>query len=154
MQPMPDMNPEITGAGTNLPHRHQPTLVPQILPDKSTQLQGSHDNLDDTLFDKSLDVKRRGDVTARTTTVKAAAWSVANVENSDAATTVIGPVGPVTCAGVPPNSAARKPANIAPYNPANGPAPKANVAPVLHRPLRYLKRRQRQVQGVGQQWQL
>ncbi len=40
-----------------------------------------------------------------------------------AITTVIGPVGPETWDGVPPNSAAWNPTNIAPYKPATGPAP-------------------------------
>ena len=40
-----------------------------------------------------------------------------------AITTVIGPVGPEICDGVPPNNAAKKPTNIAPYSPAIGPAP-------------------------------
>ncbi|COX56164.1 Uncharacterised protein [Mycobacterium tuberculosis] len=30
------------------------------------------------------------------------------------ATTVMGPVGPVTCPGVPPNTAAKNPAKMAP----------------------------------------
>ena len=38
-------------------------------------------------------------------------------------TTVMGPVGPDTCAGVPPNNAAKKPVAMAPYNPAIGPTP-------------------------------
>jgi hypothetical protein len=40
-------------------------------------------------------------------------------------TTVIGPVGPETCAGVPPNIAAKNPQAIAPYRPAIAPAPEA-----------------------------
>ena len=40
-----------------------------------------------------------------------------------AITTVIGPVGPEICDGVPPNSAAKKPTIIAPYKPAIAPAP-------------------------------
>ncbi len=42
-----------------------------------------------------------------------------------AITTVMGPVGPDTWAGVPPHSAAKKPTKIAPYRPAIGPAPEA-----------------------------
>jgi hypothetical protein len=42
-----------------------------------------------------------------------------------AATIVIGPVGPEIWLGVPPNKAAKKPTQIAPYNPATGPAPDA-----------------------------
>ena len=42
-----------------------------------------------------------------------------------AITTVIGPVGPDTCAGAPPDKAAKKPTKIAPYIPATGPAPEA-----------------------------
>ena len=41
--------------------------------------------------------------------------------------TVIGPVGPDTCAGVPPKGAAISPKAIAPHNPAIAPAPE--VAP-------------------------
>jgi hypothetical protein len=40
-------------------------------------------------------------------------------------TTVIGPVGPETWEGVPPNRAAKKPTNTAPYSPVMGPAPEA-----------------------------
>ena len=40
-------------------------------------------------------------------------------------TTVIGPVGPEICDGVPPNRAAKKPTKMAPYSPAMGPAPEA-----------------------------
>ena len=40
-----------------------------------------------------------------------------------AITTVIGPVGPEICEGVPPKRAAKKPTKIAPYNPAIAPAP-------------------------------
>ena len=43
-----------------------------------------------------------------------------------AKTTIIGPVGPEICEGVPPNRAAKKPTNIAPYTPAIGPAPEAS----------------------------
>ena len=39
--------------------------------------------------------------------------------------TVIGPVGPDTWVGVPPNRAARKPSTMAPVSPAIGPAPEA-----------------------------
>ena len=38
-------------------------------------------------------------------------------------TAVIGAVGPEIWVGVPPNKAAKKPKNIAPYNPALGPNP-------------------------------
>jgi len=44
---------------------------------------------------------------------------------AQAITTVMGPVGPEACAGVPPNSAAKKPTKIAPYRPAMAPAPEA-----------------------------
>ena len=40
-------------------------------------------------------------------------------------TTVIGPVGSEIKVGVPPNKAAKKPTQTAPYNPAIGPAPEA-----------------------------
>ena len=43
----------------------------------------------------------------------------------EATTTVIGPVGPVICVGVPPNNAAKNPTIIAPYKPGNGPKPDA-----------------------------
>jgi len=39
--------------------------------------------------------------------------------------TFIGPVGPETCEGVPPKSAAKNPTKIAPYIPAMGPTPEA-----------------------------
>ena len=42
-----------------------------------------------------------------------------------AITTVIGPVGPDTCDDVPPNTAAKNPTAIAPYNPAIGLIPDA-----------------------------
>ena len=42
---------------------------------------------------------------------------------SVAETTVIGPVGPLACVAVPPNSAAKIPMAIAPYNPAVAPIP-------------------------------
>ena len=58
-------------------------------------------------------------------TVNAIPGSCAYWVISAAVTTVIGPVGPETCAGVPPNSAAKKPTKIAPYMPATGPAPEA-----------------------------
>jgi hypothetical protein len=38
-------------------------------------------------------------------------------------TAVRGAVGPEICVGVPPKNAAKKPRNIAPYNPALGPKP-------------------------------
>ena len=59
------------------------------------------------------------------TTVKAMAGWWAYCVISAALTTVIGPVGPETCAGVPPKSAAKKPTKMAPYMPATGPAPEA-----------------------------
>ena len=37
--------------------------------------------------------------------------------------TVIGPVGPDICLGVPPNKDAKNPTNIAPYNPVYAPIP-------------------------------
>ncbi len=37
--------------------------------------------------------------------------------------TVMGPVGPLICEGVPPNTAAKNPRKIAPYNPAAAPRP-------------------------------
>ena len=37
--------------------------------------------------------------------------------------TVIGPVGPDICLGVPPNKEAKNPTNIAPYNPVSAPIP-------------------------------
>ncbi len=40
-------------------------------------------------------------------------------------TTVIGPVGSEIRVGVPPNRAAKKPTQTAPYRPATGPAPEA-----------------------------
>ena len=47
-------------------------------------------------------------------------------------TTVIGAVGPLTCVGVPPNSAATMAMAMAPYSPAIGPsavcAPKARAS--------------------------
>ena len=49
----------------------------------------------------------------------------ANSVNTVAITTVIGPVGPEICEGVPPNRAAKKPTIIAPYKPAVAPAPEA-----------------------------
>lgn len=51
--------------------------------------------------------------------------SAANRATIPAVTTVIGPVGPVICDGVPPNRAAKKPQKILPYKPANGPRPEA-----------------------------
>ena len=41
----------------------------------------------------------------------------ASVLTTPATVTLIGPVGPLTWAGVPPNKAARKPVMIAPYKP-------------------------------------
>jgi len=38
---------------------------------------------------------------------------------------VIGPVGPETCALVPPKRAANRPTQMAPYRPAMGPTPEA-----------------------------
>ena len=35
--------------------------------------------------------------------------------------TVMGPVGPLICDGVPPNKAAKKPSSVAPTRPANAP---------------------------------
>jgi len=55
--------------------------------------------------------------------VNAIAGSLAKCITMAVMTTVMGPVGPDTCAGVPPKTAAKKPTIIAPYNPANGPAP-------------------------------
>ncbi len=40
---------------------------------------------------------------------------------SPAVMTVIGPVGPLICDGVPPNSAAKKPSSVAPTRPDNAP---------------------------------
>lgn len=49
-----------------------------------------------------------------------------------ALTTVMGPVGPLICEGVPPNAAAKNPRKMAPYNPAAAPnpdcTPKANAS--------------------------
>ena len=45
--------------------------------------------------------------------------------NTPATTSVIGPVGPVICTGVPPNTAATMPVAMAPYRPAAGPSPDA-----------------------------
>lgn len=42
-----------------------------------------------------------------------------------AITTVIGPVGPETWAGVPPERAAKKLTKMVPYKPAIGPTPEA-----------------------------
>mmetsp|Transcript_12739 Transcript_12739/g.39351 ORF Transcript_12739/g.39351 Transcript_12739/m.39351 type:complete len:451 (-) Transcript_12739:274-1626(-) len=59
---------------------------------------------------------------AMATTVKTTEGS-GYLATTSAMTTAIGPVGPVTCAGVPPKSAAKKPEKIAPYRPAKAPAP-------------------------------
>jgi hypothetical protein len=48
------------------------------------------------------------------TTVKAIAGSSPNCVNRDAETMVMGPVGPEICVGVPPNSAANRPTQMAP----------------------------------------
>ena len=48
------------------------------------------------------------------TTVKAMAGSWAYWVTTAAMTTVMGPVGPDTCAGVPPNRAANRPTKMAP----------------------------------------
>ena len=42
---------------------------------------------------------------------------------------VIGPVGPLICEGVPPNTAAKNPTAIALYIPAIGPSPDATPNP-------------------------
>ena len=56
-----------------------------------------------------------------------ASWVVDhNDEISVAEITVIGPVGPLICEGVPPNKEAKKPIIIAPVNPA-----KAPIAPIF-----------------------
>ena len=44
---------------------------------------------------------------------------------SPATITVIGPVGPEICKGVPPKSEAKKPKTMAPISPAVGPSPEA-----------------------------
>ncbi len=64
------------------------------------------------------------------TTVKAIAIPFSGLRASREAmmvvmTTVIGPVGSEISVGVPPNNAAKKPTQTAPYNPATGPAPEA-----------------------------
>jgi hypothetical protein len=46
-----------------------------------------------------------------------------NVRIVAAVITVMGPVGPLICDGVPPNTAAKNPKKMAPYNPAAGPRP-------------------------------
>ena len=63
---------------------------------------------------------------ARMTVVNTSDRSPLSDAKTPAKTTIIGPVGPDICDGVPPNRAAKKPTNIAPYTPAMGPAPEAS----------------------------
>jgi hypothetical protein len=62
---------------------------------------------------------------ASMTAVRIRPTSPDRLANRPARTTTIGPVGPETLVGVPPNSAAKKPTKMAPYMPAIGPSPEA-----------------------------
>ena len=80
--------------------------------------------------------------------------AAARVATTLATVTLIGPVGPLTWAGVPPNKAARKPTTTAPYKPyiappgpsaalpkarASGSATTAAVSPPKTSPLTFLR---------------
>ncbi len=88
MQPMPVMKPEITGSGIRLMYRPMRRRPNRICNSPASM-----------------------------TTVKATAGSAANCVKMVAETTVMGPVGPEICDGVPPNSAANSPTQIAPCDP-------------------------------------
>ena len=85
MQPMPLMKPEITGKGTKVTKRPR-RRAPKTICSMPPMI----------------------------TTVKAIAGCSANCITTAVMTTVIGPVGPETWAGVPPNTAAKKPTKMAP----------------------------------------
>ena len=94
--PMPDIKPVTTEAGILL------TYFPSVLKPINIWI-----NPDREIIKKTISI------------------FLSKYKNIDATTTVIGPVGPVICVGVPPNKAAKKPTIIAPYNPGKGPKPDA-----------------------------
>ena len=94
--PMPDIKPVITEEGIFLTNSPRP-LIPI-----NTCKNPARDIIKKTIFRFCSKYKK-----------------------IDATTTVMGPVGPVICVGVPPNNAAKKPTIIAPYRPGKGPNPEA-----------------------------
>jgi len=96
MKPMPLMKPEITGNGIRLTNRPSFSTPNRICSRPPSM-----------------------------TTVKAIAGLPAYWVTIAAMTTVMGPVGPEICDGVPPNTEAKNPMAMAPYRPAMGPAPDA-----------------------------